>query len=166
MNSHGSKSVGSFICCAPSCSAAPSPLNRTCHRPRAALLNHLVGTWILQGTIMPASKTTHDVQAAWVLNNESTCSCTKISREMNANGDGSVQKPLSTSITECEGATVHLSMAGFNSWGSLSPEGICPSEIKPEIYLYSFHLRLHSQLLIKYTRPSAMKRLPIPWQNG
>ena len=50
----------------------------------AALLNHLAGTWILQGTIA-GKQTTHDVQAAWVLNHE-YLQVHEISREKNAGG--------------------------------------------------------------------------------
>lgn len=51
---------------------------------QAALLNHLAGTWILQGTIA-GKPTTHDVQAAWVLNHE-YLHLHEISREKNADG--------------------------------------------------------------------------------
>jgi len=49
-----------------------------------ALLNRLTGTWVLRGTIA-GKATTHDVQAAWVLNHE-YLQLHEISREKNAGG--------------------------------------------------------------------------------
>ena len=48
------------------------------------LLDHLAGTWVLQGTIA-GKPTTHDVEAAWVLNRE-YLQMHEISREKNGNG--------------------------------------------------------------------------------
>jgi hypothetical protein len=50
----------------------------------AALLDHLAGTWVLQGTIRD-KPTTHDVQAAWVLNRE-YLQLHEISREKKTDG--------------------------------------------------------------------------------
>lgn len=50
----------------------------------AGLLNHLTGTWILRGTIA-GKPTSHDVQAAWVLNHE-YLQIHETSREKNAAG--------------------------------------------------------------------------------
>ena len=50
----------------------------------AALLNHLAGTWVLQGTIA-GKPTTHDVHAEWVLNHE-YLELHETSREKNAGG--------------------------------------------------------------------------------
>ncbi len=49
-----------------------------------ALLDHLAGKWILQGTIA-GKPTTHDVQAAWVLHHE-YLQLHEISREKSASG--------------------------------------------------------------------------------
>ena len=48
------------------------------------LLDHLVGNWVLQGTIA-GSNTTHDVQAAWVMNHQ-YLRIHEISRELNPAG--------------------------------------------------------------------------------
>jgi len=50
----------------------------------AALLHHLTGTWVLQGTIA-GKTTTHDVEAAWVLNHE-YLQLHETSREKSAGG--------------------------------------------------------------------------------
>ncbi len=50
----------------------------------SALLDHLAGNWILQGTIA-GKQTTHDVQATWVLNHE-YLQLHEVSREKNGNG--------------------------------------------------------------------------------
>ena len=48
------------------------------------LLDHLTGNWVLQGTIA-GKATTHDVQAAWVLNREYV-QMHEVSREKNSAG--------------------------------------------------------------------------------
>lgn len=50
----------------------------------AALLDHLAGRWVMQGTIA-GKPTTHDVEASWALNHE-YLQLHEISREKNADG--------------------------------------------------------------------------------
>ena len=66
-----------FCCCTASAQTGMPPAP-------AALLDHLTGTWILRGTIA-GKQTTHDVQAAWVLNHE-YIQLHETSREKNAGG--------------------------------------------------------------------------------
>jgi len=48
------------------------------------LLDHLTGTWVLQGTIM-GKETTHDVAAEWVLGHQYV-RIHEVSREKNSQG--------------------------------------------------------------------------------
>ncbi|MGA2347836.1 MAG: hypothetical protein ABSF93_17635 [Candidatus Sulfotelmatobacter sp.] len=52
--------------------------------PKDPLLDHLVGNWILQGTIA-GRETTHDIESEWVLNHE-YLRLHETSREKNAQG--------------------------------------------------------------------------------
>lgn len=53
------------------------------------LLDHLTGSWMLQGTIA-GKRTTHDVQATWVLNSE-YMQLHEISREKNTSGNAAYE---------------------------------------------------------------------------
>ena len=70
------------LCCVLLCGAVAAAVEMP--SGPAALLDHLAGTWILQGTIA-GKPTTHDVQAAWVLNHE-YLELHETSREKNAAG--------------------------------------------------------------------------------
>ncbi len=86
-----------------------------------ALLNHLVGTWVLRGTIA-GKQTTHDVQAAWVLRNEYV-QLHEISRDKNASGGAAYEAIVYIGWDEKARQYTCLwldSTAG----GGLSPEGI------------------------------------------
>jgi hypothetical protein len=52
--------------------------------PKDPLLDHLAGSWTLQGTIA-GQQTTHDIESQWVLNHE-YLQLHEISREKNAQG--------------------------------------------------------------------------------
>ena len=54
-----------------------------------ALLDHLAGSWVLQGTIM-GKQTTHDVTAEWVLAHQ-YLRLQEVSRDKKANGDPGYQ---------------------------------------------------------------------------
>lgn len=60
-------------------------------KSKDALLDHMVGRWVLQGTIA-SGPTTHDVDADWVLQNQ-YIRIHEVSREMDAQG-----KPLYEAI--------------------------------------------------------------------
>jgi hypothetical protein len=86
-----------------------------------ALLNHLVGAWILRGTIA-GKQTTHDVQAAWVLNKE-YLQLHEISREKSASG-GAAYEAIVYINWDVKARQYTCLWLDSTAGGGLSPEGI------------------------------------------
>jgi hypothetical protein len=63
---------------------ASRPFNRRTLPPAAALRDHLVGHWMVSGTL-GGKQTTHDADARWVLNRE-YIEFREVSRERRADG--------------------------------------------------------------------------------
>lgn len=77
------RAIFCLLICIVFCSL-PSPARQDPTAAAAELLDRLAGNWLLEGTIA-SKQTTHDVQAAWVLNRE-YLQLHEISREKNAKG--------------------------------------------------------------------------------
>jgi hypothetical protein len=65
-------------------SPAQTPASRSPADPQHALLDRLIGTWVLRGVIAK-QQTTHDIEARWVLNKEYV-QIHETSREKDATG--------------------------------------------------------------------------------
>lgn len=110
-----------------------------------ALLNHLAGTWVLQGTIA-GKATTHDVHAEWVLGHE-YLQLHEISREKNASG-GAAYEAIVYIEWDAKSREYNCLWLDSTSGGGLSAEGIAhasPAENSiPLIFTLSSTDQIHT----------------------
>jgi len=126
-----------FLFCCP-VSAEPAVQS-----PPTALLDHLAGNWILRGTIA-GKPTTHDIQAAWVLNHE-YLQLHETSREKNASGAAAYEAIVYISWDEKAGQYTCLwldSTAG----GGLSAEGLAHANRAGDSIPFIFTLSASDQI--------------------
>ena len=77
------RQISAVILCLVACALSSLAQNQSSDPLK--LLDHLVGKWVLKGTI-GGKQTTHDVQARWVLRDE-YLELHEVSREKDANGE-------------------------------------------------------------------------------
>ena len=98
-----------------------------------ALLDRLVGHWVLEGTIA-GKKTTHDVSAEWVLNHQFVL-VREVSREKDAKGQPEYQ--ANVYLGWDEKAAEHLCI-WLDVWGGFSPETVGRAKRAGDVLAYVF----------------------------
>jgi len=113
------RSISCALLCALFCSLSRGAENPGA-RP-AELLDHLTGSWVLEGTIA-GKPATHDVQAVWVLNHEYV-ELHEMSREKNAGGRAQYEAIVYVSW-DVKAQQYTCLWLDSTSGGGLSAEGI------------------------------------------
>ena len=83
------------------------------------LLDHLVGSWVMRGTIA-GQKTTHDVKAQWVLGHH-YLQIHEVAREKNSSGGPRYEATIFLAWNQ---KPPHYSCVWLDVYGGLSPESI------------------------------------------
>jgi len=97
------------------------------------LLDHLVGRWVLQGTIA-GQQTTHDIDAEWVLDHH-YLRIHEISREKNSQGKPGYE---ATVFIAWNGASKKFAAVWLDVYGGLAAESIGVADPKENELLFNF----------------------------
>jgi hypothetical protein len=109
----------SFVFCATALAAAQQP---PVHSP---LLDHLVGKWVMQGTIA-GQVTTHDVDAEWVLDHHYV-RIHEVSREKDSKSKPQYEATIYIAWNE---ATKQYAAVWLDVYGGMSPESVGLADLK------------------------------------
>ena len=115
-----------ILCSATVAFAQQPPVN-------SPLLDHLVGRWVLQGTIA-GQNTTHDVNAEWVLEHH-YLQIHEVSRQKNSKGEPQYQATIYVGWNE---ATKEYACVWLDDFGGLASESIGVASPKENELLFVF----------------------------
>ncbi|HET7207597.1 MAG TPA: hypothetical protein VFI95_13555 [Terriglobales bacterium] len=117
-----------------------------------ALLNHLTGTWILQGTIAGKQKT-HDVQAEWVLDHEYV-QLHEVSRDKNSTG-GTAYEAIVYIGWDAKTDQYTCLWLDNTAGSGLAPEGIAHGKLTGDSIPFIFTLSASDQTHNTFTYDKA-----------